>query len=137
MRDCDEIWISGMTATFMDHALYIQRGPSVSSLSDIESIAQGASDRAYKVPTQAVPELLEALQSVRLSVGGMFKYIPFNDNAVFWQCLDCEIKPACGSFKYRYFYPENKLCNRINLWHHVNPNFIFNFWLMSVEVFVK
>ena len=45
MIDCDEIRLSQteMSATIIDHALKVQWGLFVSSLPDIERIAQGAS----------------------------------------------------------------------------------------------
>ena len=59
----------------------------MSSLPDIERIGKGASDLAQALSIQAVPELLDAQQSVQDSVDGMFKYIPFNDDTAFWQSL--------------------------------------------------
>ena len=91
----------------------------MSSLPDIERIAQGASNLAYAVPepTQAVPELLAARQSVQHSVDGMFKCIPFNGNAAFWQNLAlglnlrvCVCVFVCVS-SIAIFYPWNTLYN--------------------------
>ena len=59
----------------------------MSSLPDIERIAQEAIDLAKASPIQGVPDLLAARQSVQLSGDGMFKCNLFNDDAAFWQSL--------------------------------------------------
>ena len=73
-----------MSTATVDNAM---QSSSLDSLLDIERAAQGTSDLALAVPTQAaaVHELLNAEQSGRHGDGGIFKCIPFNDNIVFWQ----------------------------------------------------
>ena len=73
----------------------------MSSLPDIGRIAQGVSNLAEALPTRAAC----GRQNVQHSLDGMFKCIPFNDNAAFWQSLglylnlhECFFKHWCVCF---------------------------------------
>ena len=96
-----------MSTTIINHALKVCWVLVVLSLPHMRGLPHGASDLATckALPTQFVPELLAAQQSVQHSVDGMFKWIPFNDDDAFFSIFRFVIKSTCV-----FFFSQTLIC---------------------------